>query len=203
VKFLFTLLLFAFLSFNFSFVSVATNTTDVKQKERFNTFCDLHEKYIEIKVQKGSLFNMDVAQRQHIENLANQETEIAVQAQNILKLVDGTTYELLGEEIVLDLNKSGIQTPQSAPTKAPKTDNAKIVVFPNPSNGQLNFTITNTNKEALFLVNIYDLSGRFLMQEKLNATTTSINMSNLSKGVYIYEVKSDAERIKTGKIILE
>lgn len=47
---------------------------------------------------------------------------------------------------------------------------------------------------------IYDLTGRLLLQKQLTEQTTRIDLSALSKGVYVYEVVSNNQKLKSGKL---
>lgn len=50
---------------------------------------------------------------------------------------------------------------------------------------------------------LYDLTGRLLLQKPLTEQTTRIDLSALAKGVYLYELVSDKQRIKSGKLLVE
>lgn len=50
--------------------------------------------------------------------------------------------------------------------------------------------------------NVYDLSGKLLLNGTLNSESTSLNLSSLTKGIYIIEVKTGKEVI-TKKVIKE
>jgi hypothetical protein len=66
------------------------------------------------------------------------------------------------------------------------------VIFPNPSNG--NFEILFTGKQEyknLYEVNIYDMLGKLLYQEK--TSQGSLALDELGKGTYIVKVKSGNE----------
>jgi Secretion system C-terminal sorting domain len=90
-------------------------------------------------------------------------------------------------------------TPISLSTKTFETFN--ISFYPNPSNG--NFTIScksnfleNSNLE------IYDILGKRLFQQKLYKNETVINLENFSKGIYIAKITKN-DTVLNSKISVE
>ena len=70
-----------------------------------------------------------------------------------------------------------------------------FTVYPNPANEQI--TISLNGLEGEVSVRIYDMQGRLVKQELLNDTRTQLNISDLSKGVYIISV--DEEKMPLNK----
>lgn len=80
-----------------------------------------------------------------------------------------------------------------------KFDVAKLSVYPNPTSGLV--TISNDDNSSLETVSITDLNGRVVKSLKLNGESTSqINISELSAGVYMMNISSDKGSI-TKKIV--
>lgn len=76
----------------------------------------------------------------------------------------------------------------------------EIHVYPNPTHDVLNVVIElpYDNPE----VTIVDLSGRVLMNERLPETLNSLDVSSISEGVYILQIKDGDRVIGIQKIIL-
>jgi hypothetical protein len=76
-----------------------------------------------------------------------------------------------------------------------------ISIYPNPNNGT--FTVSGKND---FLVNsnleIYDILGKLLFQQKLHKNETEINLENFSKGIYIAKITTN-DTILNSKICIE
>jgi len=74
-------------------------------------------------------------------------------------------------------------------------------LYPNPATSQvvINLDYLPTNKNAT--ITIYDLSGRQLNQVLINNTKQVIDISNMSNGVYIFELKFNNTSIKKKVII--
>ncbi|MEO8151352.1 MAG: T9SS type A sorting domain-containing protein [Bacteroidia bacterium] len=87
----------------------------------------------------------------------------------------------------------------SCNTGISEIQNNAIKVFPNPFTD--NFTISLNKKEPVELT-LYDIPSRKLLQQKFT-TSTTINTSQLARGIYIYEVRNDKGVVKQGKVVKE
>lgn len=88
---------------------------------------------------------------------------------------------------------------------APVSEIAKALenlqVYPNPASNMLNISFDYALAKQ---INIIDLNGRIIEQVAIEATNTSINTSNLSNGIYLYQINSaDGSLIKTGKFTID
>ena len=73
-------------------------------------------------------------------------------------------------------------------------------IYPNPAKDNINIV---SYAELINSVEVYNLSGQKVLSKKVNnGTTTKLNTSGLSKGVYIVDVKSRISSVKK-KIIIE
>jgi hypothetical protein len=61
-----------------------------------------------------------------------------------------------------------------------------IAVFPNPTNDHLNIQLTQINENTT--LTIYDMLGKAIKTLPLTDKETTINISGMSRGVYILEV---------------
>ena len=73
-----------------------------------------------------------------------------------------------------------------------------IRVYPNPVENLL--SIQNSNPKINQIL-IFDLSGKIILNQNLTVGTNQINVKNLPKGMYVVQIKSDNQIIKTEKII--
>ena len=74
--------------------------------------------------------------------------------------------------------------------------NSELQVFPNPMHGTFYIEGNNTTK-----LEMYDLSGKLVHQNRLKPGRNSIVVNNLSPGIYMAKIYSK-EGISTRKIIL-
>lgn len=76
-----------------------------------------------------------------------------------------------------------------------------ITVGPNPSSGRLTISDFALGKGVFML---YDLTGSFVAEEKINSSNTSVDFTPLPNGIYIYSIiDGNGLLVKTGKIVVQ
>ncbi len=70
-----------------------------------------------------------------------------------------------------------------------------VEVFPNPAMDKVNINIRETSNLQLYHISIYDLSGKMIKQSNLYGTTTTINVLDISSGIYLLEI-TDTQNMK-------
>jgi hypothetical protein len=73
------------------------------------------------------------------------------------------------------------------------------VVSPNPTAGI--FTVQGSNNNVGYALVILDVTGKIIYEEQTSKSTTMINLSNYSNGMYIVKVKTDLHT-KTFQLVL-
>lgn len=88
----------------------------------------------------------------------------------------------------------------SCPDASSTTEIAKhqIQIYPNPAEDMI---YINQNNQRIDLVNIYDLQSRLVKQFELTSQT-SLDVSDLEKGVYLIEILSGNKLISHQKILI-
>jgi len=87
----------------------------------------------------------------------------------------------------------------SIPTSLVESANEFIAVYPNPTTGS--FIINSSNKiQNIVITNII---GQGIYASESLSNKIELNLSSQPKGVYFYQIKTEGEKIKTGKIIIE
>ena len=78
-----------------------------------------------------------------------------------------------------------------------------IAIYPNPNAGVFHIDFSKGSPSLNF--EVYNLLGKQVWSERINsagsAGTTTIDLTTLSKGIYMYKL-SDGQKQKTGKIEL-
>lgn len=74
----------------------------------------------------------------------------------------------------------------------------KIKIYPNPTSDYLYF---NSFENQSFMIIIYDVQGKKLLEEKIENPNQKISVSSLSSGVYFVKIKSENSS-QTEKIII-
>lgn len=75
---------------------------------------------------------------------------------------------------------------------------SQLAVYPNPVVNELSVNLPSNVKNAQ--INIFDVSGRSVINTEVKKSSDKINVSNLAKGVYIVEIKT-TNGVVTKKII--
>lgn len=78
--------------------------------------------------------------------------------------------------------------------------NFSLSVFPNPTSNHLTLLVRDFNNEKLQF-QLYDLSGRLLLSDRVSDTHTLIPTGSLPTGVYLLNVILDNKTVQSFKII--
>ena len=62
-----------------------------------------------------------------------------------------------------------------------------VQIYPNPASTQITID-AGSNWNEVTALELYDLSGRKVWSERVNARTTLVNLSNFSEGIYILKL---------------
>ncbi|MQP25044.1 S8 family serine peptidase [Flavobacterium sp. LMO8] len=82
----------------------------------------------------------------------------------------------------------------------PSTILSEIKVYPNPTKGILNIDLaSNTFGESSFV--IYDVQGRQVISKKSSNTIETLNVENLSEGIYMLTIENDLGKT-TRKVVI-
>ncbi len=73
-------------------------------------------------------------------------------------------------------------------------------IYPNPTTGQLTVEIDKSDFKNLTLLIVNSL-GNILLQEKLDANKTQIDLNTLPNGTYFYQLIADDKIVARGKVI--
>ena len=77
-------------------------------------------------------------------------------------------------------------------------ENSTIHIYPTPSDGIINIKIENINHA---IIEIYNLSGKFILSKTLNSKFERIDISGFSRGIYIVKVRQD-NTVNVGKVVI-
>lgn len=116
-----------------------------------------------------------------------------------------TVGEIIFEEDNSSIGKSssGVQLPFEiyVVTSIGNLSNAvNAIVFPNPSTDRVILKIDEplTNRYSYLL---YNSNGMLIRSDKVKSGSTEIPLTGFSKGIYILEVQSRGQKVKTFKIV--
>jgi len=97
----------------------------------------------------------------------------------------------------------GVQQPYEISTTVGielSTISLDFIAYPNPTINNIILSIKDFNNEKLNY-QLYDMSGKLLKSNKVNAINTTIDMSELPVSNYVLNINNDSSIIKSFKII--
>ncbi len=118
----------------------------------------------------------------------------------------GGTYLILGQDTLLNngtgSNNKNIFLAKIEPDSTTSISNflhpdSNFQVFPNPVTNELHVK-TNTNEPIEII--LYDIASKILLHQSF-VNSTSINTEQLTRGIYIYELRNKNGVIKKGKVV--
>jgi len=107
-------------------------------------------------------------------------------------LNDSTCFAVGSNATIFRITNSGGQV-----NAIPELTNESLVFFPNPIIDKLNIETTNNELSEFFL---YDMTSRKILQQQFINSLT-LNVKQLAKGIYIYEVRNKNGLCKKGKVV--
>ena len=78
--------------------------------------------------------------------------------------------------------------------------NLQLAVYPNPTTNWLQLEVRNTDFANLSY-QLFDLNGKMILNEKITAETSSIQMERLPAAIFLLKVVNNNKEVKTFKII--
>ena len=108
-------------------------------------------------------------------------------------LTNCSSYEFNSNHAII----IGIRGPE-LPTAIGETNAENINVFPNPSNGMVYVCAESQQVQEL---QVFDLSGRMILQKSINETEFSIDLSGYNAGTYILRLTT-RNGVETSKIVI-
>ena len=159
----------------------------------------IEEIYINLKQSGRTVFDMDSIQLSIVWQIAQKEEHnIGVgNARSILYQLYGTEFPFNYSPDFMTNKKAKIETNNS------EIINEQYRIYPNPSSGK----ITIISKEPFSegeTINITDVTGKIVMQEKLPENVSEINLTILlSNGIYLCRIYNGDEQLFEKNIIIQ
>ncbi len=108
-----------------------------------------------------------------------------------------------GKSTLVRFSSKTPKTPNEETPKRKLNSNATILVYPNPTNGEMTIKyFIPQNEEAEFA--IYDLTGKKVATHQLTGERNQLIVSekDLFEGIYFYNVISNGQIVKQDKIVI-
>ena len=79
--------------------------------------------------------------------------------------------------------------------------NNGVIVYPNPTSGDVKIIVSDiTNSEK---IEVLDVLGKLIISKKLERNESSLDLSELANGVYMYRIVNTTGTVKQGKLVKE
>ncbi len=108
-------------------------------------------------------------------------------------IITNTTYHTIGENFVTVDILDNVYSPLGQQPVAK--------IYPNPFVDAVNFELDDSYREIDF--NLYDVSGRKLIQKHYDNSHFQFQKGDLGAGIYFYKIESEGKFLASGKIILK
>jgi hypothetical protein len=76
-----------------------------------------------------------------------------------------------------------------------------VLVYPNPAKGEVTVFVSSVSSHTK--LKIYNALGQLMLSAGIQDNTTKIDISEFSKGIYVYRIEESETIIKQGKLIKE
>jgi hypothetical protein len=96
-----------------------------------------------------------------------------------------------------DAPPPGPPGPPESPTSVDKDAGDKLILYPNPTNGQL--YLKGIDKESV--VRVYGIDGKMMKVQKVDGESTPLDITSLPKGGYFIEVLVDGKTRMVKRIL--
>jgi type IX secretion system substrate protein len=117
-----------------------------------------------------------------------------------------------GQEMIRATKASAVETvewqtpsepsPFNTAAAISKNEPEELKIVPDPYKEELSFSVENSHREYLGKARVYDLLGNCIVSQHFsNVVNRRIDLSDMSKGIYIIEVQVD-DKIFNQKVVL-
>jgi PKD repeat protein len=109
--------------------------------------------------------------------------------------VNGNCVQVKNSEIAIRTDEA---------TNIAALNSAEMLVYPNPSNGNINLSGNWINDGGKFTVSIIDLSGRVVSSEEkslVSGNSVNLNYGNIAEGIYQLQISGNSGVYSTKLII--
>lgn len=114
-------------------------------------------------------------------------------------------YDNAGNRVsrTITLTKSAVVTNDTLPKPATEMlDGLQVKIYPNPTKGQLNVSLSGLADNETGTISIYALNGQLILKENASSSLTELNISEQPTGTYIMKIIV-GKKSTTWKIIKE
>ncbi len=78
----------------------------------------------------------------------------------------------------------------------------EIQIFPNPTTNLITIQ-SETNFPPQTIFQLFDITGRMVLQKQLTDKTTQVELDEVSKGIYLYNITALENKMGSGKLVVQ
>jgi|GEM_PF-3016919 len=109
-------------------------------------------------------------------------------------LITGANFTGTWNGVLIKIDSTGYCAIPPLSIGHPAAQSSTLEVYPNPAADQFTVTLSNWNGEMLY-VELFDMTGRKQMSDRLSTAQTNISTASLSNGLYLVQVKNSEGRV--------
>jgi hypothetical protein len=199
-------LLAAYIAFDkLSEASTLLNTIKNDANGNLNDFCQLQTLILNLKQQNKNIVDVkkDGAFRKSLEQMASNSSNAAsVNAEAMLKFVYNTNYfEYLSLPNASGNNNRMISTNDNVSEVTQSISLFKL--YPNPANQSVTIQFVAEEAYSAMQMMVYDITGKVVITQTVKDNLETININNLTSGMYLVTMVADGKVIGKQKLIKE
>ena len=84
----------------------------------------------------------------------------------------------------------------------PGSEPFEVMVFPNPTGGNITFSIKGVERPETLTLLLFDSVGKLVSEQRFESHRLEIARKNLKTGVLIYELLQNGEALKKGSVVI-
>lgn len=123
----------------------------------------------------------------------------ALYGQNMVKYSYDNAGNRIKREIVFARSEA-MEDEENGKSFSEMISEHEIQIHPNPTEGDLNVSISNISNDNQVVVTLYDISGKLLRKEDVATERVNIDINGAPNGIYIMQIMID-EKVTTWKIV--
>ena len=109
-------------------------------------------------------------------------------------------YEEMESDFDIDAPMNSKSTTAVAEDETSDAEQIAIYVYPNPADEELNILL-NSLPEGKTMIEFHDVAGRLVLSKEIKGNNTSINISSLKQGVYMYRIVNGGNIIVNDMVV--
>lgn len=180
------------------------NDPFAKEERAISTYYGL---LLEIENNSNGFDSITEAQINQIELFADADLAMASNFNNLLVYAEKRPEERkLWSPIQLgETNKSAISQNNFKVTQSSIKQDVSMLLYPNPSNDELNINYTVEDESGVLNITIHNLLGKQEFQQELidHQGSIKIETNRLSNGVYIVNLRNNGGVLETKKLVIQ